>query len=53
MTKIVDELIMFFFRVSLTKLFTFHGNKGIYSSVCEECQKSVFIQIRHFDDSVS
>ena len=50
MTKIVDESIMFSFRVSLLKLFTFHGNKGIYSSVCEECEKSVFIQTRHSGD---
>ena len=38
---------------SLWKLSTFRGYKGIYSSVCEECEKSVFIQTRHSGDSVS
>ena len=57
MTKIVDESILFFSRFlsqnSLWKLSTFCGYKGIYSSVCEECEKSVFIQTRHSSDSVS
>ena len=39
--KIVDELILFFSRVSLWKLFTFHRYKGIYSRVYEECEKLV------------
>ena len=38
---------------SLWKLSTFCGYKGIYSSVCEECEKSVFIQTGHSGDSVS
>ena len=29
----------------------FCGCKGIYGSVCEECEKLVFIQIGHFGDS--
>ena len=56
--KIVDESILFFSRVflskfSLWKFSTFRGYKGIYSSVCEECEKSVFIQIGHSGDSTS
>ena len=39
--KIVDELILFFSRVSLWKLSTFRGYKGIYSRVYKECKKSV------------
>ena len=35
---------------SLWKLFTFRGYK---SSVCEEYEKSIFIQTGHSDDSVS
>ena len=38
---------------SLWKLSTFRGYKGIYSSVYEECEKSVFIQTGHSGDSVS
>ena len=38
---------------SLRKLSTFHGYKGIYCSVCEECEKSFFIQTGHSDNSVS
>ena len=57
MIKVVDESILFSLgflsQNSLWKLSTFHGYKGIYSSVCEECEKSVFIQTRHFGDSVS
>ena len=34
-------------------VFTFHGNKGIYNRVCEECEKSIFIQTGHFGDWVS
>ena len=41
MMKIVDELILFFSRVSLWKLSTFRGYKGIYSRVYEECKESV------------
>ena len=56
MTKIVDESILFFSRFlsqnSLWKLFTFREYKGIYSGICEECEKSVFIQTWHFGDSV-
>ena len=37
---------------SLWKLSTFRGYKGIYSSVYEECEKSVFIQTGHSGDSV-
>ena len=55
MMKIVDESILFFSRVSLLKfslkLSTFREYKGIYSSVCEECEKSVFIQTGHSGDS--
>ena len=36
---------------SLWKLSTFRGYKGIYSSVCEECEKSGFIKIGHYGDS--
>ena len=43
--KIVDELILFLSRVSLSnslwKLSTFRGNNGIYSRVCMECEESV------------
>ena len=43
--KIVDESIFFslgfFSQNSLWKLSTFRGYKGIYSSVYEECEKSV------------
>ena len=38
---------------SFWKLYTFRGYKGIYSSVCEECEKSVFIQAGHSSDLVS
>ena len=36
---------------SLWKLSTFRGNKGIYSSVCVECEKSVFIKIGYSGNS--
>ena len=35
---------------SLWKLSTFCGYKGIYSSVCEECEKSIFCKIGHSDN---
>ena len=38
---------------SLWKLSTFRGYKGIYNSVCEECEKSGFIQTGHSSDSAS
>ena len=45
MMKIVDESILFFSKVSLSKfsrkLFTFRGYKGIYSRVYEEYEESV------------
>ena len=55
MMKIVDESILFFSKVSLSKFSlwkfsTFRGYKDIYSSVCEECEKSVLIQIGHSGD---
>ena len=53
MSKIVDESILFFSRISLWKLSTFREYKGIYSSVCEEYEKSVYIQTGHSVDSVS
>jgi len=44
----VDESILFFFRVSLSKFSleasTFCGYKSIYSRVSEECEQSVFIK---------
>ena len=47
--KIVDESILLFSRVSLSnshwELSTFRGYKGIYSRVCEECEKSFFYKI--------
>ena len=56
MMKIVDESILFFSRVSLSKfsleVFTFCGYKGIYSSVCEECEKSLFCKTGHSSDLV-
>ena len=33
---------------SLLKLSTFHGDKGIYTRVCEECKKSFFLQNKVF-----
>ena len=57
MMKVIDKSILFsqgfFSQNSLWKLSTFRGYKGIYSSVCEECEKSVFIQTRHSGDSAS
>ena len=43
----------FFSQNSVWKLSTFRGYKGIYSGVCEECEKLVFIQTGHSGDSVS
>ena len=56
--KIVDESILFFSKVSLSKFSlwkfsTVRGYKGIYSNVCEEYEKSGFIQIGHSGDSSS
>ena len=57
MIKILNESILFSLRFlsqnSLWKLSTFHGNKAIYIGVCEECEKSVFIQIGHSCNLVS
>ena len=57
MIKIVDESILFslgfFSQNSLWELSKFSGYKGIYSSVCEECEKSIFIQTGHSGDSTS
>ena len=38
---------------SLWKLSTFHGYKGIYSTIREECEKSFFYKTGYFGDSVS
>ena len=37
---------------SLWKFSTFHGYKGIYSSVCKEWEKSIFIQTGYSGDSI-
>ena len=54
--KIVNESILFSLgflsQNSLWKLSTFCGYKGIYSRIREECEKSVFIQTKHFGDLV-
>ena len=46
MIKIVDESILFFSRVSLSKFsrssLHFVGIKGIYTGICLECEESVF-----------
>ena len=46
--KIVDESILFFSRVSLSKFslktLYIHVYKGIYSRVSEECEQLVFIK---------
>ena len=51
MIKIMDESILFSLgflsQNSLWKLSTFRGYKGIYSRVCKECEKLVFIQTGH------
>ena len=43
----------FFSQNSLWKLSTFHGYKGIYSKVYEECERLGFKQTRHSGDSTS
>ena len=57
MIKIVDESILFslgfLYQNSLWKLSTFCGYKDIYSSMYEECEKSVFIQTGHSGNSTS
>ena len=57
MSKTVDESILislgFLAQNSLWKLSTFRGYKGIYSSVREECEKSVFCKTGHSGDLVS
>ena len=57
MSKIVDESILISLRFlaqnSLWKLSTFRGYKGIYSSVREECEKSVFCKTGGFGDSLA
>ena len=57
MIKIVDESILFslgfLYQNSLWKLSTFRGYKDIYSSVYEECEKSVFVQTGHSGKSTS
>ena len=57
MIKIVDESILFTLgflsQNSPWKFSTFRGYKSIYSSVCEECEKTVFIQIGHSGNSTS
>ena len=50
MSKIVDESIFFFSRVSLWKLSTFRGYKGIYSRVREKCEKLFFYKIGYSSD---
>ena len=56
MIKIVDESILFSLgflsQNSLWKLSTFHEYKGIYSSVCEECEKLVFVRLNLFNHFV-
>ena len=57
MLKIVDESILFSLgflsQNSLWKLSIFRGYKGLYSSVCEGCEKSGFIQTGHSGGSTS
>ena len=57
MIKIVDKSILFSLgflsQNSLWKFSTFHGYKGIYSGVYEECKKSCFNQTEHSGDSTS
>ena len=56
-SKIVDELILVFSRISLSKFsmeaLTFRGYKGIYSKVREECEKSFLYKTGHSGDSLS
>ena len=55
MMKIVDESILFFSRISLSKFsleaLYISGYKSIYSRVYEECEKSCFNQTGHSSDS--
>ena len=55
MMKVIDKSILFsqgfFSQNSLWKLSTFRGYQGFYSSVCEECEKLVFIQTGYSGDS--
>ena len=57
MFKTVDESILislgFLSQNFLCKLSTFRGYKSIYSSVREECEKSVFCKTGHSSDLVS
>ena len=57
MSKIVDESILVFSRVSLSKFSlkrsTFCGYNGIYSNVCEECERSFFYKTGHSSDLAS
>ena len=41
----------FLFQNFLWKLFTFRGYKGIYSRVCEECEKTFFCKTMCSGDS--
>ena len=49
--KIMDESILFFSRISLSKFSTFRGYKGIYTSICVKCEMSIFIQTWYSSDS--
>ena len=51
--KIVDESILFFSRVSLSKLSTFHRYKGIYSRVWDGMWKVTFQQNRVHGESLA
>ena len=57
MSKIVDESILFFSRVSFSKfslkLSIFHGYKSIYNRVREECEKTFFCKTGCSNDSLT
>ena len=55
MMKIMDESTLFFYRVFLSKfsLKALYISWIFYSNVCEECEKSVFIQTGYSGDSAS
>ena len=57
MSKIVDESILFSLRFlsqnSLWKLSTFREYKGIYSKVCDKCEKTFFSKTRCSSDSLA
>ena len=57
MYKIVDESILFFSRVYLSKFsleaLYISWYKGIYSRVCEGCEKSFFCKTEGFGDSLA